>query len=438
MKFFDRQQETQWLVDTLERSKTTAQFTVLSGRRRIGKTSLVLHAYKNVPSLYFFVAKKAEADLCADFAQEITNKLHIPMIGRIDQFAKIFELVMQVAKQQNITLFIDEFQDFKRVNASIYSEMQKIWDLHKSEAKINLIVGGSVKSLMQKIFEDKSEPLYGRQMQQIMLTRFAPSVLKEILSEYNPNYTKEDLLALYTFTGGVAKYVELLMDAGATTKRKMLNYIIQPNSIFIAEGKNLLVEEFGKDYGVYFSILSALATGHNLRSQLEDIIGKELGGYLTALENVYGLIRTHVPIFATTKKAIRYALNDNFLIFWFRYIFKYNHMLEIGAYTQLRELIDRDYDTFTGLRLEQYFKELLAESQQYTRIDSWWSRNGQNEIDIIALNEINNTATFYEVKRQSKAYDEKKFVEHIEAFLQTTRQLKGYTINHQLLCIEDM
>ena len=438
MKFFDRQQETQWLVDTLERSKTTAQFTVLSGRRRIGKTSLVLHAYKNVPSLYFFVAKKAEADLCADFAQEITNKLHIPMIGRIDQFAKIFELVMQVAKQQNITLFIDEFQDFKRVNASIYSEMQKIWDLHKSEAKINLIVGGSVKSLMQKIFEDKSEPLYGRQTQQIMLTRFAPSVLKEILSEYNPNYTKEDLLALYTFTGGVAKYVELLMDAGATTKRKMLNYIIQPNSIFIAEGKNLLIEEFGKDYGVYFSILSALATGHNLRSQLEDIIGKELGGYLTALENVYGLIRTHVPIFATTKKAIRYALNDNFLIFWFRYIFKYNHMLEIGAYAQLRELIAPDYDTFTGLRLEQYFKELLAESQQYTRIDSWWSRNGQNEIDIIALNEINNTATFYEVKRQSKAYDEKKFVEHIEAFLQTTRQLKGYTINHQLLCTEDI
>lgn len=106
--------------------------------------------------------------------------------------------------------------------------------------------------------------------------------------------------------------------------------------------------------------------------------------------------------------------------------------------TQLRELIDRDYDTFTGLCLKQYFKELLAESQQYTRIDSWWSRNGQNEIDIIALNEINNTATFYEVKRQSKAYDEKKFVEHIEAFLQTTRQLKGYTINHQLFCIEDM
>jgi AAA+ ATPase superfamily predicted ATPase len=438
MKFFDRQQETQWLLDTLERSKTSAQFTVLSGRRRIGKTSLVLHAYYNMPCLYFFVAKKAEADLCEDFVQEISNKLHVPIIGRVDRFAKIFELVMQLAQQQNITLFIDEFQDFKRVNASIYSEMQKIWDLYKSDAKINLIVGGSVKSLMQKIFEDKSEPLYGRQTQQIMLTRFAPSVLKEILGEYNPNYTKEDLLALYAFTGGVAKYVELLMDAGATTKRKMLNYIIQPNSVFIAEGKNLLVEEFGKDHGVYFSILSALATGHHLRSQLEDIIGKELGGYLTALENVYGLIRTHVPMFASTKKSTRYVLNDNFLIFWFRYIFKYNYMLEIGAYAQLRELIDHDYETFTGQCLERYFKEQLVETQQFTRIDAWWSRNGQDEIDIVALNEMNSTAIFYEVKRQSKAYNENKFLEHIAAFLQTTRQLKGYSITHQLLCMEDM
>ena len=104
MKFFDRQQETQWLLDTLERSKTSAQFTVLSGRRRIGKTSLVLHAYYNMPCLYFFVAKKAEADLCEDFVQEISNKLHVPIIGRVDRFAKIFELVMQLAQQQNITL----------------------------------------------------------------------------------------------------------------------------------------------------------------------------------------------------------------------------------------------------------------------------------------------------------------------------------------------
>ncbi len=113
-------------------------------------------------------------------------------------------------------------------------------------------------------------------------------------------------------------------------------------------------------------------------------------------------------------------------------------MLEIGAYAQLRELIDHDYETFTGQCLERYFKEQLAETQQFTRIDAWWSRNGQDEIDIVALHEMNSTAIFYEVKRQSKAYNENKFLEHIAAFLQTTRQLKGYSITHQLLCMEDM
>ena len=438
MQFFDRQREKEWLQTTLKQSETNAQFTVLSGRRRIGKTSLVLHAYQDIPFLYFFVAKKTETDLCSDFAQEISTKLQIPIIGKVDRFATLFELILQQAQRRNITLFIDEFQDFKRVNVGIYSEMQKLWDLYKSTAKINLIVGGSVKSLMQKLFEDKAEPLYGRQTQQIMLTPFAPSVLKEILQTYNPHYQSEDLLALYALTGGVAKYVELLMDAGATTKQKMLDYIIRPNSIFINEGKNLLIEEFGRDYGVYFSILSAIATGHTQRNQLEDIVGKEIGGYLSSLENIYGLIRKQAPLYSTTSKNIRYELHDSFLIFWFRYIFKYNYMLEVGAYPQLRTLIDADYDTFTGKRLEAYFKDALIEQQRFTRIGGWWSRDGKTEIDLIGINELEKTAIFYEIKRNPNAYDEQELKEKVEAFLQATRQLKGYQITRQGLSMKDM
>ena len=438
MQFFDRQREKEWLQTTLKQSETNAQFTVLSGRRRIGKTSLVLHAYQDIPFLYFFVAKKTETNLCSDFAQEISTKLQIPIIGKVDRFATLFELILQQAQRRNITLFIDEFQDFKRVNVGIYSEMQKLWDLYKSTAKINLIVGGSVKSLMQKLFEDKTEPLYGRQTQQIMLTPFAPSVLKEILQTYNPHYQPDDLLALYALTGGVAKYVELLMDAGATTKQKMLDYIIRPNSIFINEGKNLLIEEFGRDYGVYFSILSAIATGHTQRNQLEDIVGKEIGGYLSSLENIYGLIRKQAPLYSTTSKNIRYELHDSFLIFWFRYIFKYNYMLEVGAYPQLRTLIDADYDTFTGKRLEAYFKDALIEQQRFTRIGGWWSRDGKTEIDLIGINELEKTAIFYEIKRNPNAYDEQELKEKVEAFLQATRQLKGYQIAQQGLSMQDM
>lgn len=415
-----------------------AQFTVLTGRRRVGKTSLVLHAYKDMPFLYFFVSKKAESTLCENYQQEISAKLGIPLLGKVTKFADVFEYIMQLAKQRPITLFIDEFQEFMRINASVYSDMQRIWDIHKNEAKINLIVGGSVQSLIHKIFESKKEPLYNRQTAIIRLNKFPPSVLKEILMHYNPDYTTEDLLALYSFTGGIAKYVELLMERGATTREKMIDAIIQADSIFLSEGKNLLIEEFGKDYGIYFTILTAIASGHTQRSQIEDIIGKEIGGYLTLLEDTYCLIQKHKPLFTTKNSNIHYRLNDNFLIFWFRFIYKYNHMIEIEAFGALRQIVERDYDTFTGKMLEQYFKDKLMEEQQFTRIDSWWSRNGESEIDIIAINEITKQAVFYEVKRQAKDIDWQLLEQRSNEFLVATRQLKRYQLSHCGLSMTDM
>lgn len=438
MKFFDRKREIASLLEIQKHSLTNAQFTVLTGRRRVGKTSLVFNAYKDTPFLYFFVSKKAESELCENFQQEITAKLGTPILGKVMHFAEIFDYVMQVAKQRPITLFIDEFQEFLRINSSVYSDMQHIWDINKSYAHINLIVGGSVQSLIKKIFESKKEPLYNRQTSFIHLKPFTPSVIKEILATYNPNYEADDLLALYSFTGGVAKYVELLMDADATTRDKMIAAIIQPNSIFLAEGKNLLIEEFGKDYGIYFSILSAIASGHTQRSQIEDIIGKEVGGHLTMLEDTYGIISKHKPLFATTHSNIRYQLSDNFIIFWFRFIFKYNHMLEIEAFDALRQIIERDYETFSGKRLEQYFKEKLAEEQQFTCIDNWWSRNGEDEIDIIAFNELTKQAVFYEVKRQAKELNPTTLERRVNAFLVATRQLKKYAIACQGLSMQDM
>lgn len=252
MKFFDRSEEIASLHEIREIAKNNAQFTVVTGRRRIGKTSLVWKAYEDEPILYFFVARKAESDLCEDYQLEIENKLGIPTIGRAEHFTDIFEFIMKLSIDRPITLFIDEFQEFFRVNKSVYSDMQRIWDIYSNKAHINLIVCGSIYSMMTKIFKDKKEPLYNRQTRFMTVRPFTPSVLKEILTEYNSDHTAEDLLALYSFTGGVAKYVQLLVDAGATTKEKMLNQIVKADSIFLGEGKAILIEEFGKDYGVYF------------------------------------------------------------------------------------------------------------------------------------------------------------------------------------------
>ena len=228
------------------------------------------------------------------------------------------------------------------------------------------------------------------------------------------------------------------MDKGAVTRQQMIEAIVQPDSVFLAEGKNLLIEEFGKDYGIYFSILSAIATGHSQRSQIEDILGKEIGGYLTMLEDTYGIIRKHKPMFATTNSNVRYRLDDNFLTFWFRFIFKYNYMLEIDAFEALREIIERDYETFSGKMLERYFKDQLIESKQFTQIDNWWSRNGEDEIDIIAINELTKQASFYEVKRNEHELDMPLLEQRKNTFLVATRQLKKHTITTIGLSMNDM
>lgn len=439
MRFFDRNDEITSLQEVLNQSKQSAQFTVITGRRRIGKTSLVWKAYENEPMLYFFVARKAESDLCADFIQEIQIKLDIPIMGNVVRFSEIFEFLMKLSIERPITMFIDEFQEFYKVNKSVYSDMQRVWDIYHTKAHINLIVCGSIFSMMGKIFKNKKEPLYNRQTRFMSIKPFTPLVLKEIISEYNPKYSAEDLLALYSFTGGVAKYVQLLIDNGATTKEKMVNHIIKADSVFIGEGKAILIEEFGKDYGIYFSILSAIARGKTSRSEIESIVGKEIGGYLTKLEKEYELISKKQPIFEkSANKNVRYFIEDNFFTFWFRFIYKYNYMLEIGNYDAMKAIINRDYEIFSGLMLERYFKQLLIESKKFTRIGSWWDRKGENEIDIVAENELRNEASFIEIKRKAEKYDPNLLKEKVISFTRATGKFTNYSTKQVGLSMADM
>lgn len=417
------------------------KFRILQRRRRIGKTEMVKKFYENKTMLYFFVARKAEADLRDIFIDEIRTKLNIPMLdSKGMSFAAIFKFMMELSLTQHINLYMDEFQDFYRVNPSIYSDMQNIWDSYKNKSHIHLIVAGSVNTLMNKIFKDKKHPLFGRQTDTIHVRPFSPSVLKEIMSEYYPSYKKSDLLALYTLTGGVAKYVELFIDRKKFTEKKMLDMFFERDSYFLPEGKNMLVDEFGKDYGIYFSILTLIAQGKNTRSELERALNiKELSGYLKNLNEEYGLISKMQPLYEkSSNKNVHYTINDQFLKFWFRFIYKYTHIIEAGGNERLKTIAERDFTTVSGKSLESYFNEVLKESGGYTRLGYWHDRKGENEIDIIAEDEVDNKIEFIEVKRQTKNFDENALKAKSELFLKAVGSFKGHEIIYRGLSIEDM
>ena len=439
MKFYDRGKEIGLLREIAAKSRQMAQFTVITGRRRIGKTSLVRKAFEGKTYLHFIASRKSEAELCETFQSEIADKLGVPLLGESKRFADIFRFVVEYAKSRPTTLFIDEFQEFFRVNPSIYGDIQGIWDLNKDKAKLNLIVGGSVYTLMTKLFRDKKEPLFGRQTRMLSVGPFSVSVLKQILRDHKPKYTNDDLLALWTFTGGVAKYVELLMDDNATSRDRMIEAIIAEDSSFVTEGKAMLIEEFGKDYGNYFSILALIARGKTTRSEIEASIGKEIGGYLTKLEDEFALIVKRQPLFEkTTKKNVHYQLSDNFLVFWFRFLHHFSYMIEIKAHRQLQNIVKRDYNAFSGFSLENYFRAKFIETGAFTRLGGWWDRKGENEIDLIAENELEKSAVFVEIKRQASHYDESILKSKVDVFLKATGKFKNYNLNVKGLSLADM
>lgn len=436
MKFYDRKTEMAILNATWEQSKRSACFTVMVGRRRIGKTALLLESFKENKYLYLFVSRRNEALLCAQFQNDAEKALGLRLFGNITQFRDLFEQLMIYATKENVTLIIDEFQEFERVNPAIFSDIQNLWDQYKQDAKINFIVCGSIYSMMMKLFEDTKEPLFGRLTSKIILKPFSVSVIKEILGDYNAHFTPEDLLCLYTLTGGVAKYITLFMEAGATTVKQMLQYVTRPDSPFLGEGKELLIAEFGKEYGTYFSILQLIASGKTSQAEVDSIIGKNTGAYLVNLEKNYSLISKNKPLFSKPEsRKARWVIIDNYLRFWFRFIMPNQSLLEMGRHDLLREYIENNYVQYSGLLLEKYFREKMAERERVTEIGNYWDTKGQHEIDLIALNTLDKTATVVEIKRNPQkinlsALKEKATVIH--------KELSPYKVEFKGLSLGDM
>lgn len=400
MKFYDREEEIAILQENEKLAEKNAMFTVLSGRRRVGKTSLVTKAFEGKQVAYLFVSKDSEAILCGKFQQALEEQLDIQVYGQLTHFRDLFDVIMRESQKRHFTVIFDEFQNLYKVNPAIFGEMQDIWDRTHRESRINLITMGSIRSLMKRIFEDENEPLYGRPTSKFTLCPFTIQVLKQIFRDHAPNYRNEDLLCLYMITGGVAKYVELLMDAGCYTKEKMLNYACRRDSYFLTEGRDLMNQEFGDESATYFSILQLIAGGLNRRSDIDGTMQKDMGAFLQNLEKNYGLVGRLKPLLSKpTSKTSAYEISDQFLRFWFRFVWPYQSLVERGQLSLLKQNMLRGYEQFTGRTLEQYFQALMMETGQYTTVGNWWDRKGKNEIDLIALNEFDHTGIAAEVKR---------------------------------------
>lgn len=436
MKFYDRTSELQVLEKNWLQSASHSMMTTLIGRRRTGKTALLLKSTENKPSLYLYVSKDNEQVLCRKFQQQAQDTLDLQLYGQVNSFGSLFKELMKYGESHHYTLIIDEFQNLLAINAAIPSEIQDIWDRNKDKTRVNLVLCGSIYSMMKHIFDHSDQPLYGRRDSHIRLLPFGIETLKNIMADHNPDYKPDDLLCLYMLTGGVAKYVALLMDAHAVTKQKMLNFAFATDSPFLTEGTELLISEFGRDYGTYFSILQLIAGGMTTQNEIDSIIGKNTGAYLNNMNEDYLFISKNKPLLSKPgARNIRWQIDDCFLRFWFRFVYPYQSLIESNQLGSLKQYMTDNYPQFTRRTLERYFQEKAMQSGQFTQVGNWWDRKGKNEIDMIALNEFDKTCLIAEIKRNKEKINLTDLLEKTKAL---PTDFSSYQIQTAGFSLEDL
>lgn len=142
--------------------------------------------------------------------------------------------------------------------------------------------------------------------------------------------------------------------------------------------------------------------------------------------------------FTTEKAKYHICVTDNFFAFWFRFVHRNADLIELKRFDALREILRRDYEVFSGLMLERYFRQKLVEQRAFTGIGSWWDRKGENEIDIVAEGELSKRALFAEVKRDGKRISLDGLREKSEAFMRSTGKFSGWRLEYRALSLDDM
>lgn len=400
MKFYNRENELSRLNGIFADGKEHAHLLVLSGRRRVGKTSLIKQFAENRSDFeYLFVSKKKPHLLLAEFSEILAERIPILKSVSINSFDAFFKILFEEMCKTPLYITIDEFQNFQQVDDSVFSVLQHLWDTYKDKAMGAIICVGSVQTLMRDIFEGEKEPLFNRASRKMSLKPLSVETIAHILADNSVDAAK-NLLFFHSLFGGVPKYHAILHRSGlfrAPYKAIVSKLFCEQDALLQQEGRELLIEEFGKNYHLYFSILQTVAGGVTQMAQIADKTGvnvNSISKYLDELVSEYGVLERRSPVTALSNdhKGGRYHIADQLLKFWFRYIYKNQTLIEIGATKRLADKIEEDLPNFNGWVFEGMIREILISRNngsivpfEFDRISGFWDRSGKVEIDIVAV-----------------------------------------------------
>ncbi|MFV0636999.1 ATP-binding protein [Mitsuokella sp. WILCCON 0060] len=404
MKFVDRDRELRTLQQ--EYARTSSSMVIIYGRRRVGKTELIRHFIEDKPSLYFLATEESEAMNREAFQQLTADFLDNDLLrdSVLTRWEPIFQQLAQAAEKQRLIIVIDEFQYIGKSDPAFLSVFQRIWDTILQNANIMLILCGSLVSMMMSQTLNQSSPLYGRRTAQLHVR---PIPFAHYHEFFPSSFSQEELIKRYSITGGVPKYIEMFAKDEELAKA-VQESILTPSSFLFDEPTFLLQKEVS-DIGSYFSILRVIAAGNHKLSKIAAMLQQKqtnLPRYLNVLIDLDLLVRD-VPVTennpAKSKKGI-YQIRDNFIRFWFQFIYPNRSYLEMGHTDIVLNRLKRNFiDNQVSLVYEQICQEKLwSLSAEGTfpglleRVGRWW--DNAHEIDVVGLSEADQLLVLGECK----------------------------------------
>jgi len=397
IKFYNREKE----LDILDRVKKP-YLAIIYGRRRIGKTTLILHHLRDKEFLYFFVnPRKSESLLLREFTQLLKEKNVIEEFVRPKNWEEFFKIIFE--RYEGVVVF-DEFQWFERIDKSIPFILQRYWDMYK---KPNIVISGSIIGMIKDIFTEEGSPLFKRGDIIIKLKPFDAKTCFQILDDLGI----EDLerkFEFYLLFGGVPYYYRFMERYDIMNIEDCIKVLVlDENAPLRNEVEEIMKEAFRGEYRTYLSILFAIAEG---KTKIEEITGysdikpTSLMPYLYDLIDLLGLVEKQRIGF---KKKYIYEINDFFHRFWLRYVYKYSNEL-IFNQELVFEIIKKDISNFFGINFERFVREFVKEYfKEFPRVMKYigfFRSKGKRKVfdmDILALNDQTREILFVECKWQN-------------------------------------
>lgn len=395
-------------------------FVVIYGRRRVGKTRLIKEFIKDKNAFYFLATKEVESQSMKRFAGVIARTTKNQTIGKVSftDWLDLFQVVADYKPNEKKVIVIDEFPYLVKTNEAFPSILQNAWDEILCNNNVMLILCGSLISMMKKHALSYDSPIYGRRTAQI---RLMPLPFCQLYKTQELSFT--DAVEQYAVTGGVPKYLEFF-DSKQSLYDVIENIVLSKNG-FLYEEPQFLLENEVQTPNSYFSIIKAIADGNHKLSKISDALGLEnskLTPYLTTLTEL-GFIEKQVPI---TEKSIEksrkglYFIADNFIRFWFRYVYPYKGELELDNTQIVFEELDKDFiEKFVALEYENICMNIFTSLCENGKIDfipskigSYWLNDIENEntqIDVAAVDNKKKILFVGECKYHNSPVDAKVY-----------------------------